>query len=95
MDIPEAEMYEIEVYGSFTDERRPDISNLFKVIADGLKKTNHYKGLGVDDKHFRLKDIGYELGHSDPEIGITVKPMVKVADLLTIDLRKDGYYDCV
>jgi len=95
LDIPEAERYDIEVYGKFTDERRPDISNLFKVIADSLKKTNYYKGLGIDDKHFRLKDIGYELGHSDPEIEITVIPMVKVADLLSINLRKEGYYDCV
>jgi len=78
LGIPEAEKYDIEVRGKFADERRPDVSNLFKVIADGLKKTKQYKGLGVDDKHFRLKDMGYELGHLDPEIEITIIPGGKV-----------------
>ena len=76
LNIPQAEEYEIEVYGRFTDERRPDIANLFKVIGDGLKKTRDYYGLGTDDKHFLLKDMGYELGHLDPEIEITIRPVV-------------------
>lgn len=75
LNIPQADSYKIEVYGKFTDERRPDIPNLFKVIGDGLKRTKDYFGLGVDDKHFRLKDVGYELGHLDPEIEIIIKPI--------------------
>ena len=78
LDIPQIEYYEIEVYGKFTDERRPDISNLFKVIGDGLKKTRDYYGLGVDDKKFRLVDVGYELGHLDPEIEITIRPIANI-----------------
>lgn len=95
LDIPKAERYEVRVFGKFTDERRPDVSNLFKVIADGLKKTRWYEGLGVDDKHFQLKDIGYELGHLDPEIKIMVVPLVKVKVLLDRNIRKEGYYDSV
>ena len=74
LGVPEAKAYEIQVYGKFTDERRPDVSNLFKVIGDALKKTNQYKGLGIDDKHFHLKDMGCELGHVDPVIEITIVP---------------------
>ena len=75
LDIPQAEEYEVQVFGKFADERRPDIANLFKVIGDGLKKTRDYSGLGTDDKHFKFKDMGYELGHLDPELEITIIPM--------------------
>lgn len=68
-DIPLAESYEVGVFGRFTDERRPDISNLFKVISDAVEK-----GLGVNDKYFRMVDKGYTLGHFDPELIITIKP---------------------
>ena len=94
LDIPEAEEYEVEVSGRFTDERRPDVPNLFKVILDGLKKTKMYRGLGIDDKHIHPKDAGYELGYLDPEIVIKVIPLVKVSDVLDRNLPK-GYYDCV
>lgn len=76
LNIPISEKYDIEVYGKFTDERRPDISNLFKIIGDGLKKTRSYLGLGIDDKHFQMRDMGYELGYLDPEIIITIIPVV-------------------
>lgn len=95
LDIPEAEEYEVEVSGKFTDERRPDIPNLFKVILDGLKKTKMYKGLGVDDKHIHPKDAGYTLGHLEPEIVMVIYPLIKVGDILDRSLRKEGYYDCV
>ena len=94
LDIPEAEKYEIVVYGRFTDERRPDISNLFKVILDGLKKTNRWRGLGIDDKHMVARDGGYTLGHFDPEIEIEIVPLVKIEDVLDRSLPK-GYYDSI
>ena len=97
--IPEAEEYGVEIYCKFTDEKRPDVPNLFKVILDGLKKTNMYKGLGVDDKHIHPKDAGYELGHLDPEVVITIHPKIKVADILDRSLSKMGYkggdLDCI
>jgi len=70
LDIPKAESYEIEVLGRFTDERRPDISNLFKVISDAVEG-----GLGVDDKHFRMVDKGYKTGYLDPELIIAITPV--------------------
>jgi Holliday junction resolvase RusA-like endonuclease len=69
LDIPIVDRYEVGVYGKFTDERRPDISNLFKVIGDALEE-----GMGINDKHFRLMDKGYSLGHIDPELVITIVP---------------------
>jgi len=74
LDIEKCGSYEIGVFGRFTDERRPDISNLFKVISDALKKTKRQEGLGVDDKYFRMRDDGCELGHIDPELVITIIP---------------------
>ena len=68
LDIPQCETYEVGVFGRFTDERRPDISNLFKVTSDAVED-----GLGVNDKHFRLVDKGYSLGHFDPELVITIR----------------------
>ena len=67
LDITKCETYEVGVFGKFTDERRPDISNLFKVVADAVEK-----GLGINDKYFRLVDKGYSLGHFDPELVITI-----------------------
>lgn len=92
LGIPESQKYEIEVFGRFTDERRPDISNLFKVIGDGLKKTKNYYGLGVDDKHFLMKDMGYKLGYLDPEIVITIKAkeeeVVAGSETMAINYKK-------
>lgn len=68
LEIAECETYEIGVFGRFTDERRPDISNLFKIISDSIED-----GLGVNDKHFRMVDKGYKLGYTDPELVITIK----------------------
>ena len=67
LDIPQVGSYEIELFGRFTDERRPDLSNLHKVIGDALQK-----GLGVNDKTFRFVDKGYSLGHLSPELEITI-----------------------
>lgn len=69
LNIPKCQGYRIGVFGKFTDERRPDISNLFKVISDAIED-----GLGVNDKHFKLIDKGYRLGHFDPELEITIEP---------------------
>ena len=80
LDIPEASEYAVLVHGRFADERRPDIPNLFKVILDGLKKTKTHKGLNVDDKHIHPRDMGYELGFLDPEIEISILPLVDIAD---------------
>jgi Holliday junction resolvase RusA-like endonuclease len=68
LEVPVADGYKIGVRGLFSDERRPDISNLFKVIADAVKR-----GLGVDDKHFRMMDLGYTTGHLEPELIITIE----------------------
>lgn len=70
LDIPKSESYEIGVFGRFTDERRPDISNLFKITLDAVEK-----GLGVNDKHFKATDRGYKLGFLDPELVITIEPL--------------------
>lgn len=60
--------YEIGLFGRFWDERRPDLSNLHKVIGDSIKK-----GLSVDDKYFLYKDEGYELGVMEQELVITIR----------------------
>lgn len=70
LEIPKCESYEIEVSGRFTDERRPDIPNLFKIIGDSLQE-----GLGINDKWFQFRDLGYSLGHFDPELVITIIPV--------------------
>ena len=70
LDIPKSESYEVGIFGRFTDERRPDVSNLFKITLDAIEK-----GLGVNDKHFRAVDKGYNLGHLDPELVITIEPL--------------------
>lgn len=73
LDIPrDVEYYEVGIFGRFSDERRPDISNLFKVTSDAIED-----GLQVNDKHFRLSDKGYELGHIDPELVITIEPSTR------------------
>jgi len=78
LDIPKnIVQFHIKVHGKFEDERRPDIPNLFKVILDGLKKTKSYYGLGVDDKHFRAEDDGYELGFLNPVLEITIIPIFR------------------
>ena len=69
LDIPRHKLYEIGVSGRFTDERRPDIPNLFKVILDAIER-----GLGINDKYFQAVDGGYTLGYFDPELVITVIP---------------------
>lgn len=69
LEIPQAEEYDIELFARFTDERRPDLSNLHKVIGDALQE-----GLGIDDKHIFFSDKGYELGHLDQSLTITIIP---------------------
>jgi Holliday junction resolvase RusA-like endonuclease len=72
LNIPQVESYEIHVFGKFLDERRPDISNLFKIISDAIEDA-----LSINDKNFRLVDKGCELGHTDPELEITIIPKEK------------------
>lgn len=62
--------YEIHLFGKFTDERRPDLSNLHKVIGDALEK-----GLSCNDKHFLFMDDGYALGYPNPELIITIRTL--------------------
>lgn len=69
LDVPSASSYIISVTGRFTDERRPDVSNLFKVISDAIQP-----GLGVNDKFFRMLDNGYSLGFVDPTLIIEIQP---------------------
>ena len=80
LEIPGAVAYGVSVHGKFEDERRPDIPNLFKVILDGLKKTNMYTGLGIDDKHIHPVDGGYEVGFIEPVIELTITPQEEVKE---------------
>ena len=67
--IPERTEYIIKIDGRFADERRPDISNLHKVVGDSLKK-----GIGVDDKWFRYQDGTVKLGFlNNPQLDITIE----------------------
>lgn len=68
LPVDKSDTYEIRLFGKFWDERRPDLSNLHKVIGDALEK-----GLGVNDKHFLFVDEGVSLGHIDPELVITIR----------------------
>ena len=60
--------YNIGVKGFFWSENRPDMQNLTEVISDALQE-----GLGVNDKHFRFRDDGYELGYSDQRLEISIE----------------------
>jgi len=73
LEIPVAEEYEIGVFGRFYDDRRPDLSNLHKVIGDALKKA-----LPVDDKYYRFVDLGCSTGFINPELEITIRPIEEV-----------------
>lgn len=79
LSIPKALSYEIRLFGRFPDSRRPDLSNLHKVIGDSLKKTKQWLGLGVDDKLFRFIDEGCALGFPEPELIITIIPGIREA----------------
>ncbi len=66
--IPFFLKYIVGVRGEFLDERRPDIPNLFGVVADAVQD-----GLGVNDKHFTLVDNGYITGIFPPQLVITIE----------------------
>jgi len=68
LGMEDGKTYRIGVHGKFCDERRPDISNLFKVISDAIQF-----GSGVNDKNFRMVDEGYETGCLNPELVITIE----------------------
>jgi len=68
IEVPKYPQYLVKVKGYFWDNRRPDIHNLFPVIADALQE-----GLGVNDKNFRMVDEGFELGYETQVIRITIK----------------------
>jgi Holliday junction resolvase RusA-like endonuclease len=59
---------EVGVFGYFWDGKRPDIHNLFEVVADALKK-----GLGVDDRYFKMITDGWECGHKNQRLIIRIK----------------------
>lgn len=66
--VPTSPRYVVGVRGHFSDGRRPDISNLFKVALDAVQD-----GLGVNDKFFQARDDGYETGYLKPELVITIE----------------------
>jgi len=68
LGIPLLGCYVIDVFGEFKNESRPDIPNLFKVISDSIER-----GLGVNDKYFRVRDAGYSVGHLKQQIIITIR----------------------
>jgi len=69
LEVPKVEKYEVGIFGKFSDERRPDVPNLFKIVLDAVAK-----GLDINDKNFTAKDNGYSLGFFDPELVITIVP---------------------
>jgi Holliday junction resolvase RusA-like endonuclease len=58
----------VKVFGKFRDNRQPDLDNLYKVIMDPLKE-----GLDIDDRYFIPVSEGYELGHEDQSLVITLE----------------------
>ena len=60
--------FEVGVFGYFWDGKRPDLHNLFDTVADAVKK-----GLGVDDRYFRMVADGWEEGHKEQKLVITVR----------------------
>ena len=71
-NVVSADRYVVGVRGFFTDERRPDIPNLFKVTLDAVKV-----GLKRDDKYFIARDDGYEIGYVVPFLRITIEETSK------------------
>jgi len=68
IQIPKGDEVEIGVYGYFWDNGRPDLHNLFDCTADALKK-----GLGVDDRYFRMVADGWECGERNQRLVIRIK----------------------
>jgi len=58
----------VKLFGKFRENRRPDLDNLFKAVFDGLKR-----GLDIDDKHFIPVSEGFELGHLEQKLVITLE----------------------
>lgn len=58
----------ISLFGRFTDSRVPDLANLHKVIGDAIAD-----GLGMDDRNFKFRDLGYSTGWLRPELEITIE----------------------
>jgi len=58
----------VKLFGKFRDNRRPDLDNLWKVIFDSLEE-----GLGLNDRHFIPISEGFELGHGNQELVITLE----------------------
>lgn len=72
LSIPKSNFYLISIFGYFTDQRHPDLSNLHKVIGDSIKMA-----LSTDDKFYRFNDLGVELGTWDPYLIIFIDPKEK------------------
>ena len=58
----------VRLFGRFRDERHPDLHNLHKALGEGLEM-----GLGVNDKNMLISDEGFELGHMNQELVITLE----------------------
>ena len=58
----------VKLFGKFRDNRHPDLHNLHKCLGDALEK-----GLRVNDKDILISDEGFELGHMDQELVITLE----------------------
>lgn len=68
LELDKRQEIEVGVFGYFWDGKRPDIHNLTEVIADALKK-----GLGVDDRYFKMITDGWECGHKNQRLVIRIK----------------------
>lgn len=58
----------VSLYGKFYDNRAPDLANLHKVVGDAIQA-----GLGINDKEYRFRDEGYEIGCARPIIIVTLE----------------------
>ena len=58
----------VRLFGKFRDNRHPDLHNLHKCIGDALER-----GLDINDKYILISDEGFELGHEEQELVITVE----------------------
>ena len=58
----------VRLFGKFRDNRHPDLHNLHKCLGDALEK-----GLNINDKDILISDEGFELGHVEQELVITME----------------------
>ena len=71
-------MVTVSMWGRFKDRRLPDMSNLGKVTLDAVSV-----GLGVNDKFFDFKTLGFSTGYIEPELDIYITKSVPTMRLIS------------